>query len=329
MMQLLYGSVVTPLVAVVAELGVADLVADQPRPVEELAGITGTNPDGLYRALRTLASQGVFTEVTPRTFGLTPLANTLRTGVPDSLRNYARYFGLPERQRAIAELAYSVRTGRPAFEYVHGMDWWAHLAANPQQNALFNIVMGYLARHLHAAAIEAYDLSDVRRLVDVGGGHGHLASRIVRRYPNMSAVVFDQPHVVSGAEPVLTEAGVADRIELVGGDFFDSVPPGGDVYVLSMILHDWSDEEATSILSSVRHAMDPAGKILVIDTVIPDGDAPHFGKLMDMVMLACFTGRERTEVEFVALFEAAGLHHCETRLTSSPTSVIVAAPSSN
>ncbi len=142
MMQLLYGSLVTHLVTVVAELGVADLVADQPRPIAELAATTGTNPDALYRALRTLASHAVFTEVAPRTFGLTPLAATLRTGGSGSLRDYARYWGLPERQRAFAELGYSVRTGRPAFDYVHGIDWWSHLAANPQRGTLFNNVMG-------------------------------------------------------------------------------------------------------------------------------------------------------------------------------------------
>lgn len=329
MMQLLYGSLVPHLVTVVAELGVADLVADQPRPVTELAGSTGANPDALYRALRTLASHGVFTEVAPGTFGLTPLAATLRTGVSGSLRDYARYWGLPERQRAFAELGYSVRTGRPAFEYVHGIDWWSYLAANPQRSALFNDVMGYLSRQLHAAAIEAYDLSDVRRLVDVGGGHGHLVSTILRRYPGMSAVVFDHPHVVVGAEAVLAEAGVGDRVELVGGDFFDSVPADGDAYVLSMILHDWSDVDAAAILGNVRAAMKPTGRILVIDTVIPDGDTAHFGKLLDIVMLACLTGRERTEAEFAALFESAGLRHAETRTTSSPTSVIVAAPAGN
>ena len=324
MMRLLYGSLVPHLVTVVAELGVADLVADQPRPVAELAASTGTNPDALYRVLRTLAGQGVFTEVAARTFGLTPLAATLRTGGSGSLRDYARYWGLPERQRAFAELGYSVRTGRSSFAHVHGIDWWSHLAANPQQGALFNDVMGYLARQLHAAAIEAYDLSDVRRLVDVGGGHGHLVATIVRRYPGLSAVVFDQPHVVAGAEAVRAEVG--DRVEFVGGDFFDSVPAGGDVYVLSMVLHDWSDVEAAAILGNVRAAMDPAGRILVIDTVIPDGDTAHFGKLMDIVMLVCQTGRERTEAEFVALLESAGLRHIETRATSSPTSVIVATP---
>lgn len=326
MMQLLYGSLVTHLVTVVAELGVADLMVDRPRTVEEIAESTGTNPDALYRALRTLASHGVFTEVASRAFGLTPLAATLRTGVPGSLRDYARYWGLPERQRAFTELGYSVRTGRPAFDHVHGMDWWSYLAANPRRSALFNDVMGYLARQMHAAAIEAYDLSDVRRLVDVGGGHGHLVSTILRRYPGMRAVVFDQPHVVAGAEAVLAQAGVSDRVELVSGDFFSAVPAGGDAYVLSMILHDWSDVEAAAILGNVHRAMDPVGKVLVIDTVIPEGDTAHFGKLMDIVMLACFTGRERTKADFATLFESAGLRHIETRTTSSPTSVIVAVP---
>lgn len=326
MMRLLYGSLVTQLVTVVAELGVADLVADRPRPVAELAASTDTDPDALYRVLRTLAGQGVFTEVTARTFGLTPLAATLRTGGSGSLRDYARFCGLPERQRAFAELGYSVRTGHASFEYANGIDWWSHLAANPQHDALFNDVMGYLARRFHTAVIEAYDLSDVCRLVDVGGGHGHLVAAIARRYPGLSAVVFDQPHVVAGAEAVLADAGVGDRVGLVGGDFFDSVPAGGDVYVLSMVLHDWNDVEAAAILSNVRAAMDPAGRILVIDTVIPDGDVAHFGKLMDIVMMVFQTGRERTEAEFAALFESAGLHHAETKATASPSSVIVATP---
>jgi ubiquinone/menaquinone biosynthesis C-methylase UbiE len=329
MMQLLYGSLVTHLITVVAELGVADLMADQPCPVEDLAGATGAKPDALYRALRMLASYGVFTEVTPRTFGLTQLGDTLRTGVPGSLRAFARYCGLAERQHALVELAYSVRTGLPAFDHVHGTNWWSYLTANPQHNALFNDAMGYLARQLHAATIETYDLSNVRRLVDVGGGHGHLVSTIIRRYPSINAVVFDQPHVVAGAEEVLTEAGIGDRVEFVGGDFFDSVPTNADAYVLSMILHDWSDTEAVAILRNVRQAMDPAGKILVIDAVIPDGDNAHFGKMLDIIMLACHTGRERTEAEFTSLFEAAGLRHFETRITSSPTSVIVAVPAEN
>jgi hypothetical protein len=326
MLQMLSGSLVTHLLSVTAELGVADLVCDEPRRVEELARLTKTDPQALYRALRALASRGIFTEVASRTFGLTPLAATLRTGVDGSLRDMARFCGLGEGQRAFAELLYSVRTGRPAFSHLYDADWWSYLAANPEQAALFNNAMGNLARQVHAAALDAYDLSDVRCLTDVGAGQGHLVAAILRRYPDMKAVVFDRPKVVADAANVLADAGVDDRAEQVGGDFFASVPAGGDAYVLSAILHDWNDAEAITILSNVRRAMDPAGKVIVIEAVIPDGDVPHFGKMLDIVMLCLITGRERTEPEFAALFEAAGLRHMETRTTRSPSSVIVAVP---
>jgi len=326
MMQLLYSSLVTQLVAVAAELGLADLVAAEPRPIDELAAATGTLPDPLYRAMRALASQGVFTEVSRRTFGLTPLAATLCTGATGSLRDSARYFGVRARQHAFTELAYSLRTGRSAFDHLHGTDWYSYLAAHPAERGVFADAMGNVARQVHAAAIEAYDLSDVRRLVDVGGGHGHLVATLLRRYSGMRAVVFDRPEVVAGADRVLIEAGVRDRADLLGGDFFAGVPAGADAYVLSWVLMDWDDPESIALLSAIRKAAEPSGKVLVLNSVLPEGDAPHPGKLTDIVMLALLHGRERTEAEFVALFEAAGLCHVETRPTSSPTSVLVAAP---
>lgn len=325
-LQLCFGSLLTQLVGVAAELGVADFLVEGPRPIEELAAATETVADPLFRVLRALAAHGIFTEVEPRTFALTPTATALRQGVPGSMRDLARYFGMPSRNHAFVELLQSVRTGEPAFNHVHGTDYWSYMAGHPDDAAIFDNAMGNLARQVHALTLQTCDLSDSRHLIDVGGGHGHLAAALLGRYQELAAVVFDLPHVVAGAEKVLADAGVSHRANTVGGDFFTAVPEGGDAYVLSMILHDWDDARAAAILTNIRRAMDPAGKVIVVDAVIPEGDHPHFGKLLDIVMLALLPGRERTEAQFTSLFREAGLRHVETRAPSSPTSVLVAVP---
>lgn len=325
MLGLLYGSLVSRLLAVVAELGVADLVAGGPRSVDDLAVATRTDAGALYRVLRTLAGVGVFTEVVPRSFGLTPLAGTLRSHAVDSMRDMARELGSDEMYRSLAALPHSVRTGRPAFDHVYGTDVWSYRAAHPEVARVFNDAMGELARQVHAAAVETYDLSGVKRLVDVGGGHGHLMATVLRRYPHLTGVVFDRPHVVPDAAPVLAAAGVADRVNLVGGDFRTEVP-AADAYLLSMVLHTCDDAEARDVLAAVRRAMHPAGRVVVVEALIPEGDTPHDGKMIDIIMLTLLTGRERTEAEFAALFSAAGLRLVETRPMPTLTSVIVAEP---
>jgi predicted O-methyltransferase YrrM len=309
-----------------AELEIADAIADKPRRVEEIAERAGCHVEALYRGLRALASVGVFTEVEPRVFALTPLGTTLRGDVEESMRDLALYVGLSERQRSFGALAHSLRTGQPAFDAVHGTGWWSYFSTRPELATLFNRAMGSMARMVNGATLAAYDLSDTRHLVDVGGGQGHLVATMLRRYPQMTAVVFDLPPVAAEAQTVLTEAGLGHRVECVGGNFLESVPAGGDTYVLSWTIHDWNDEDAVTILRNVRAAMGMSGKLIIIDEVLPEGDTPHFGKFEDIVMLALLTGRVRTEAEFITLFEAAGLRHKETRATSSPTSVIVAVP---
>ncbi|RKT55705.1 methyltransferase [Saccharothrix australiensis] len=324
MYELLYSSLVSQLIIAVADLGVADAVGDGTRHVDELAEATGSDPRSLYRALRALASVGVFTETSPRRFALTPLAETLRADRPGSMRDLARYVGLPERQRAFGALAQSLRTGKPSFDHVHGQDWWSFFAARPELATLFNSAMSSMARMVNGAALDSCDLSDVELLVDVGGGRGTLAAMLLDRYPGMRAVVFDLPRVVPEARAQLDAAGFADRARCVGGDFLREVPEGGDAYVLSWTIHDWDDEDAVTILRNIREAMGERGRLLVIDEVIPEGDARHFGKFEDVVMMCLLTGQVRTEAELRALFERAGLRHVETRNTPSPTSVVVA-----
>jgi SAM-dependent methyltransferase len=328
MMEMLYGSLATQMLSVAAELGIADLLAGGPRPVEELAAQTGTDANALYRTMRGLATLGAFTETAPRVFGLTPLASTLRSDVPDSMRDLARDVGGLTRHRAYAELAYSVRTGRPAFDKALGAGMWDYLTAHPEEAALFGSAMGNLASQAHAAAFSAYDLSDVRRLVDMGGGEGYLLAAILPRYPEMHGVVFDAPHVVKGAEKVFTRAGIAERAESVAGDIFQSAPADGDAYVLSSILFSYDDVEARTVLANIRRVMNPAGKILVLEPILPDGDEPHPGKLLDVVQLALHRGGVRSKDAFAALFESAGLRIDETRTMwpSSPTDLITAVP---
>ncbi|MFE7462563.1 methyltransferase [Streptomyces sp. NPDC057499] len=318
------GCLIAQLIHVAAELGLADLVEDGPRSVEELGAATGNDAEALYRALRALASKGVFTETAPRTFGLTSLAATLRTRAPDSLRKLATIRGSRSHWRSWTELRHSLRTGQSVFRQLYGTDFWTYLASEPDEAALFNSAMGDEAERLHTAAADAYGLTGARRLVDVGGGRGDLAVTFLERYPELTAVVFDRPQVIAEAEDRLSGSSVRDRVELVAGDFFTSVPKGGDVYMLSRILHDWDDANSSAILANVSKAIAPEAKVMVVDAVVPDGDAPHPAKVMDIIMLALHGGRERTEAEFARLFATAGLRHTTTRHTALPISVVIA-----
>lgn len=326
-MQLMDGVLVAQLIHIVAELGVADLLRHGPLTAEEIAARTHSATDPLYRALRLLATVGVFTESSPRSFALTPMAETLRADTRDSVRDIARMRGGREHWQTWTELAHSVRTGRSAFQHVHGTDLWSYLQAHPDTAGLFDSAMGAHADQVHATTASAYDFSAVHHLVDVGGGQGFLAARLLQRYPELQAVIFDQEHTVRGADRVLTEAGVRDRAELVAGDFFRSVPEGADLYLLSRVLHDWDDEAARSILRAVRAAMPEHATVMVVEAVVPGGDVPHPAKAADIIMLALNEGRERTEEEFAALFEATGLRHAATVPTPSSVSVVLARPS--
>ncbi|MEO6703071.1 MAG: methyltransferase [Jatrophihabitantaceae bacterium] len=325
MIRMLQAPLLTQALAVAAELEIAELLARGPKSVERLAREANADPDGLYRMLRALATAGVFSEVAPRSFASTPLAETLREGA-GSLRNWARLWTIEERTAAIGALMYSVRTGKPAFPRLHGASWWDQLSDRPDQASVYAAAMGELSRELHTDAAAAYDLSEVGTLIDIGGGRGHLIATLLRRNRRLRAVLFDQPGVVRHAGPVLAEAGVTDRATVIGGDFFDNVPAGGQAYLMSMILHGWDDAQATTILTNVRQAMPAGSVLLVIDAIVPAGDLAHDGKLRDLITLALHPGRERTEAEFARLFTAAGLRLRESRRVSGSTGLLIAEP---
>ena len=324
--HLIAGGWVAQAIAVAADLGIADLLADGPKSSAELAEATDSHPRALYRLLRTLAGVGVFTEVEPETFGLTPMAETLRSDVPASLRAWARQTCGDVQWRTWGQLGHSVRTGGTAFKHVHGMENWQYRAQHPEANAMFNAAMTSFSSQVTGAVVAAYDFSRFGTLVDVGGGLGQLLATILAATPSLRGLLFDQPHVVANAGRILADAGVADRCEIVGGSFFESVPGGADAYILSRVIHDWDDERSVAILKTCRRAMGDGGTLLLVEEVIPPGDTPSFGKLMDLNMLVSPGGEERTEAEYRALYEAAGFTLTQVIPTRSRMHVVEGSP---
>lgn len=306
MQQMLDGYRMTQLVFVAAKLGLADLLATGPLSVEELAARTGAQAGALERVLRTLASLGVLAEQAPRRFALTPLGDLLRADRTDTMRPLALMAG-EEAYRSWAEALMCVMTGAPGFDRVYGANRFAYLAAHPETATDFNQSMSQISRQDAEALVAAYDFSVARTVVDIGGGQGRLLATVLGAYPALRGVLFDQPQVVAGAASLLEAAGVADRCERVGGDFFAAVPPEGDVYVMRSVVHDWDDERCVTILRRCAEALRPDAKLLVIEPVISSEQAPPAILLRDLQMLVMTGGRERTAEEFEALFAAAGL----------------------
>jgi ubiquinone/menaquinone biosynthesis C-methylase UbiE len=326
MLQMIAGFWVSRAIYAAAKLGVADLVASAPKSVEELAAATQTHAPSLYRVLRALSSVGVFARDAEGRFAQTPLSATLTTDTPGSLRWLAMTELGEEHYPAWEELLFSVKTGERAFDRRFGKPVWEFFAENPENARIFNNAMTGTTAVVTEAVLGAYDFSWARKVLDVGGGHGGLLASILKATPRASGVLFDAPQVVADAGARLAAAGVADRCEIVGGDFFESVPAGADAYTMKWILHDWDDEQSTRILKNVRRAVAADGRLLVIEAVIPANDEPHFGKFIDLNMLVMTGGRERTEAEFRALLAAADFRLARVVPTPSPVSVIEAVP---
>jgi O-methyltransferase domain/IclR helix-turn-helix domain len=306
MYELTTGAWVSQAIYVAAGIGVADRLAAGPRPVTEIAEETGTHAPTLYRLLRALADIGVFAELDGRRFALTGLGELLRGDVPGSMRSWAMMLGRPFHLRVWADLAESLRSGEPAFERVHGQSGFEYLRDHPEDGQVLNEAMTAASAQFIAPVVDSYDFGVFKTVVDVGGGQGALLAAVLAANPGVHGVLFDQPHVISGAGRPLEDAGVADRCERVGGDFFDSVPTG-DAYLLSNVLHDWDDERCAAILASVREAMNDDGRVLLGEAVLPDAVAPHPAKWIDLEMLVMGGGRQRTEREYRELFHEAGL----------------------
>lgn len=320
--QMLFGALMQQSVCVAARLGIADLLAKEPQTASELSAATGTDEPSLYRLLRTLASAGIFAENAARQFDLTPLASLLRSDAPNSMRDFAVMMGERWLWDNWGELMHCVKTGGTAQEKAHGMGSFEFFTRNAEAGRVFNRAMTNLSRSVVPALVQGYDFSQIDRLVDVAGGHGLLLAGILNANPRMHGVLFDLPPVIGGAGDLLESESVLDRVELVPGDFFQSVPAGADAYVMKHIIHDWDDECSTKILRNIRAAMNDGGRVLIVEMVVPDGNDPSPSKIMDIQMLVMEGGRERTEIEYRKLLEASGFRLTRTVPTRSPFSVI-------
>jgi hypothetical protein len=304
--RLVNGFQVTQAIYVAAVLGIADLLIDGPRSSDDLAVATDCHPQALYRLLRALASVGVFREESDRSFALTELGACLRSDAPESVGGWAAFVGEPYQWQAWGALLHSVRTGENAFRHVHGVDSWTYRARHPALSAGFDRAMTDLSRQVSAAVLAAYDFGLFARIVDVGGGTGAFLAAILVKHPLASGVLFDQPHVVAGAAPVLQAAGVQDRCQVVGGSFVEAVPVGGDAYILKAILHDWEDEPCHHILRTCRQAMVDGTALLVVERELGGPNEHPDAKFSDLNMLVGPMGQERTPDDYAALFAAAG-----------------------
>jgi hypothetical protein len=312
-------------IAVAARLGVADHLVDRPLGADELAERVGADPQALYRVLRLCANAGVFAELQGRRFGQTRLSELLRGDREDSMRGLAMLFESPFLRAAWTELHTAVRTGGRAFDRAHGIPLFDYLTEHPDDAAVFDAAMVGASRQLIAAVLDAYDFSGFRTVVDVGGGNGALLALILAGNPDARGILCDLPAVADRAPALLADAGVADRCEVVAGDFFESVPTGGDAYVLTQIIHDWDDEAATRILTNCRAAMHDDARLLLGEAVLPDGPERSLVRFIDVEMLV-IGGRERTESEYRELLARAGLRLTRVVPSDLLHSVIEAVP---
>jgi SAM-dependent methyltransferase len=319
------GKWIANAVSTAAELGIADLLAGGAKSIEDLAAQSRTHPPSLYRLLRALAAVGVFAETGGQRFELTPLAECLRSDSPDSVRAFARFAGAPFTAKPWCELLHCVRTGETAVKKVYGLDnGFDYFKDHPAESEIFNQAMTSISRKSAPVLVQAYDFGRFRQVVDVAGGHGVLLLTILKQYPSVRGVIFDLPHVVAGANEAIAAAGLTRRCNAEGGDFFRSVTPGADAYILKHIIHDWDDERSRIILENCRRAMAPGGRVLVMESVIAPGNDFSLGKLLDLEMMVLPGGKERTEEEYRALFASAGLRLAGLTPTDGLESIIEA-----
>jgi len=318
------GHQISSMLRVFAQLKLADFLSEGPRTAEELAEPTGTHAPSLYRFLRTAASLGLLTEDAAHRFSLTALGEPLKSGVPGSVRTTVLSMTGDLFLRPFSNLLYSVQTGRTAFEKEYGMPIFDWLGSRPDEAEMFSDLMIGFHGPETAAVAAAYDFSGCEMIADIGGATGNMLTAILGRYTGAKGLLFDLPHNADGAATLIQARGMADRIRFEPGNFFESVPRGADVYLMSHIIHDWSEEQCLTILGNCRAAMGPKSRLLIIEMVIPPGDAPHPGKSTDMIMLAIPGGQERTEQEYAALLAKAGFRLERIVPTDSAVSVVEA-----
>lgn len=325
MMQFIFGFIPSQAIYVAAKLGLADLIGDAPKTVEALAHETETNAPSLRRLLRALASLGIFAEDRNGNFDNTPLSLTLRSDNPRSVRGAAIMYSSPPIWTSWGQLCESVMTGQPSFDRIHGTPFFEYLDSHPDDAAIFNAAMTSGSSVAMSAILSAYDFSKFRRIADVGGGHGALLHAILSANPNLHGVLVDLPKVVTGAT-TLRDGAIGNRCDIVGADFFQSIPSGADAYVMKHVIHDWNNDDALKILRNCRRAIPADGTLLLIEWILKPSNQPDMGKLLDLNMLVNLNGLNRTESEFQLLLRQAGFSLTRV-IPAGPASIIESAPS--
>lgn len=328
LIQMIFGTWISQSIYVAASLGIADLVKNDAKTIEELAKATNVKESKLYRVLRTLASVGIFTEITPRQFALTKMGEYLRSDIPGSLRSASLMCSDEWYWRSWGEILHIVKTGQSALKHIYKVEnTFEYLTQNPESGKLFNDAMTSWSTNIHTAVIKAYDFTNINTIVDVAGGHGVLLASILKAQSQMKGILFERSNVIPDSKNLLEKMEVSDRCEIVGGDFFVYIPSGGDAYIMSHIIHDWGDEDCIKILKNIREVILDNGRLLVVEMVVPTGDTAHLSKWMDVAMMTMYpNGQERTELEFRNLFEVAGFQLTRIIPTTTPISVIEAVP---
>jgi hypothetical protein len=324
LLEMILAQFVSRLTHLTATLKLPDYLADGPKTAEELAPLTATHAPSLYRVLRTLSSLGFFTEDAAQRFSLQPLGAALKSGTPSYAA--ALMLGGELISRSLDHLLHSVQTGEPGFQKAYGMPIFDWLASHPAEASLFNDTMVGVHGMEPAAVAAAYDFSGFQTIADVGGSTGNMLSTILGQHAGPRGILFDMPHVVRDAPALIQQRGLTDRIRIEPGSFFESVPAGADAYILSHVIHDWNEKQCLAILDNCRRAMNAHGRLLLVEMVLPSGDTPHPGKMLDMVMLITPGGQERTAAEYGALLDKAGFRLTRVAPTASPVSIVEAIP---
>lgn len=304
-----------------AKLGIADLLKDGPQHIDQLAEASHTNSEALYRLLRALASIGIFAEGDQRQFSLTPMAEFLRSDIPDSKRALAMMAG-DEQFQAWSEILYTLETGKKSFDKVFNRPIFEYLSEHPDKGHIFDQAMTGVHGRETSTILEAYDFSEFKVLADIGGGNGSNITSLLQHYSEMKGILFDLPHVVERSKMNIEKVGLSNRCTLIGGSFFDSIPLTADAYLMRHIIHDWDDEKSLTILRNCHAVMPENSKLLVIESVIPPGNEPFAGKFLDLVMMLIPGGKERTEEEYKALYEQVGFELTRIVPTKTELSII-------
>lgn len=326
LLEMIKGYQITQIIYAGTKLGIPDLLKNEPVHKDELAKLIGADANSLYRLLRALASLGICAEVDSGYFEITPRGELLQTDISGSLNAFAIMNGEPWNWQPWGNILHSVKTGKPSFDNIFGNLFYQYLNENSEADHVFNLAMTNLAELINPNLIAGYDFSSIQSLVDVGGGQGKLISSILKANPTMKGILFDLPNVIEDAEKNIVAEGLTNRCQTIAGNFHESIPRGGRAYMMKNVIHMFHDEQAIKILQNCYDAIPSDGKILLLEMVIPPGNEPDNGKILDLQMLVQINGRERTKEEYCQLLKAAGFELTKVFATRSPLSIIEAIP---